>query len=143
MLLWAFRVELIGRYHAIAPRAHDMRARLCYETVLFFTRLESQKYPEAEGETYIYLPEDRSPPAPSKIKPKGREFVVDSGASMHMISKKDLNSAELETVTTSRSPMVFRNPIFSVPKKQSHRRDTLLATFLLASHLLFQKGAEH
>ena len=25
--------------------------------------------------------------------------------SMHMISKKDLNSAELETVTTSRSPM--------------------------------------
>ena len=24
---------------------------------------------------------------------------------MHMISKKDLNSAELETVTTSRSPM--------------------------------------
>ena len=30
---------------------------------------------------------------------------MDSGASMHMISKKDLNSAELETVTTSRSPM--------------------------------------
>ena len=24
---------------------------------------------------------------------------------MHMISKKDLNSAQLETVTTSRSPM--------------------------------------
>ena len=33
-----------------------------------------------------------------------REFVIYSGASMHMISKKDLNSAELETVTTSRSP---------------------------------------
>ena len=29
---------------------------------------------------------------------------MDSGASMHMISHKDLNSAELETVTTSRSP---------------------------------------
>ena len=29
---------------------------------------------------------------------------MDSRASMHMISKKDLNSAELETVTTSRSP---------------------------------------
>ena len=29
---------------------------------------------------------------------------MDSGASMHMISRKDLNSAELETVTTSRSP---------------------------------------
>ena len=29
---------------------------------------------------------------------------MDSGASMHMISKKDLSDAELETVTTSRSP---------------------------------------
>ena len=44
-------------------------------------------------------------PSPSTIEPEGREFVVESGASMHMISKKDLNSAELETVTTSRSPM--------------------------------------
>ena len=33
-----------------------------------------------------------------------REIVVDSRASMHIISKKDLNSAELETVTTSRNP---------------------------------------
>ena len=40
----------------------------------------------------------------SVLKPEEREFVVDSGASMHMISNKDLNSAELETVTTSRSP---------------------------------------
>ena len=29
---------------------------------------------------------------------------MDSGASMHMISKKDLNSAEMDTLTTSRSP---------------------------------------
>ena len=43
-------------------------------------------------------------PAPSTPKPEEREFVVDSGASMHMISKKDLNSAELETLTMSRSP---------------------------------------
>ena len=38
-------------------------------------------------------------PAASTIKPEEREFVVDSGASMHMVSKKDLNSAELETVS--------------------------------------------
>ena len=56
MLLFAFRLELIGRkHHAIAPRAHDMRARLCYETALFFTRLESQKFLEANGETHIYF----------------------------------------------------------------------------------------
>ena len=41
--------------------------------------------------------------APSTLKPEEREFVVDSGASMHVISKKDLNSADLETATTSRS----------------------------------------
>ena len=33
-----------------------------------------------------------------------RQFVVDSGKSMHMVSKKDLKSAELETMRTSRSP---------------------------------------
>ena len=42
--------------------------------------------------------------APSTLKPEETEFVVDSGASMHMIIKKDLNSAELDTLTTSRSP---------------------------------------
>ena len=32
--------------------------------------------------------ENRCLPAPSNLKPEEREFVVDSGASMHMISKK-------------------------------------------------------
>ena len=39
--------------------------------------------------------------SPSEIKLEEREFVVDSRASLHMINKKDLNSDELETVTTS------------------------------------------
>ena len=38
------------------------------------------------------------------IKPEEGEFVVDSGASMHMLSRKDLNSAELETVKVSKNP---------------------------------------
>ena len=42
--------------------------------------------------------------AASTIKPEEREFVVDSGASSHMVSRKDLNSAELETVRISKSP---------------------------------------
>ena len=37
-------------------------------------------------------------------EPEEREFVVDSGASMHLVSKKDLNSAELETIRISRNP---------------------------------------
>ena len=36
--------------------------------------------------------------AASTIKPEESEFVVDSRASLHMVSKKDLNSAELETM---------------------------------------------
>ena len=35
----------------------------------------------------------------STLKPEEREFVVDSGASMHMISKKDLNDAEMDSLT--------------------------------------------
>ena len=37
-------------------------------------------------------------------KPEEREFVVDSGASMDMLSKKDLSSAELVTLRKSRNP---------------------------------------
>ena len=40
--------------------------------------------------------------AASTKEPEEREFVVDSGASMHMVSKKDINSAELETMRTSK-----------------------------------------
>ena len=54
----------------------------------------------------FYSPsENRCAPA-SNLKPEEREFVVDSGASMHMISKKDLNSAEMGTLTKSCSPTI-------------------------------------
>ena len=37
----------------------------------------------------------------STLKPEEQEFVVYSGASMHMISKKDSNCAEMVTLTKS------------------------------------------
>ena len=40
-------------------------------------------------------------PVASTKEPEEREFVVDSGVGMHMVSKRDLNSAELETTRTS------------------------------------------
>ena len=46
--------------------------------------------------TFFSSPENRCLPA-STLKPEEREFVVDSGASMHMISKKDLSDAEMDT----------------------------------------------
>ena len=45
-------------------------------------------------------------------------FVVDSGASMHMVSTKDLSSAELETMRTSRSPMMVMTANGEVQTKE-------------------------
>ena len=58
-----------------------------------------------EDKTAFYSPcEEWVLTAASTINPEEREFVVDSGAIMHMVSKKDLNSADLETVRISRNP---------------------------------------
>ena len=63
------------------------------------------KLKEHERATFFSPSENRCQPA-SKLKPEEREFVVDSGASMHTISKKDLNSAEMDTLTKSCSPTI-------------------------------------
>ena len=60
---------------------------------------------EHERATFFSPSENRCLPA-STLQPEEREFVVDSGASMHMISKKDLNSAEMDTLTKSSSPTI-------------------------------------
>ena len=51
-----------------------------------------------------HLHEVRSLPVPSLKRPEEREFVVDPGASMHVLNRTDLNSAELETKRVSRNP---------------------------------------
>ena len=63
------------------------------------------KLKEKNGTTFFSPSENRCLPA-SHLKPEEREFVVDSGASVHMISKKDLNSAEVDTLTKSCSSTV-------------------------------------
>ena len=61
------------------------------------------KLKEHEKAAFFSSPENRCHLA-SSLKPEEREFVVDSGASMHMFSNKDLNSAEMDTLTKSCSP---------------------------------------
>ena len=56
------------------------------------------KLKEHERGTFFSPSENRCLPA-STLKPEEREFVVDSGASMHMISKKDLSDGEMDTLT--------------------------------------------
>ena len=62
------------------------------------------KLKEKDRATFYPPAEEWVLPAASTKEPLEREFVVDSGVSMHMVSKRDLNSAELETMRTSRSP---------------------------------------
>ena len=63
------------------------------------------KLMEHQRATFFSPSENRCLPA-STVKPEEREFVVDSGASMHMISKKDLSNAEMDTLTKSCSPTI-------------------------------------
>ena len=84
-----------------------------------------QKNLKIKGENktaFFSLLENWCLPAPSTLKPEEREFVVDSGALMYMISKKDMNSAELETVTTSRSPTTV---ITAYGEVQTHEEATV------------------
>ena len=83
----------------------EMQERYAREAASKMTRCILKKKKEKHKTTFFSPSENWCLPASSVIKPVEREFLVHSGASMHMISKKDLNSAELETVTTSRSPM--------------------------------------
>ena len=75
-----------------------------------------------KNEAAFFSPsENRYLPA-SNLKPEEREFVVDSRASMHMISKKDLNSAEIDTLTKSCSPTIV---ITANGEVQTHEEATV------------------
>ena len=79
------------------------------------------KLKEYERATFFSLSENRGLPA-SNLQPGEREFVVDSGASMHMISKKDLSDAEMDTLTKSCSPTIV---ITANGEVQTHEEATV------------------
>ena len=58
----------------------------------------------------------------STLQPEEREFVVDSRASMHMISKKDLSDAEMDTLTKPCSPTIV---ITANGEVQTHEEATV------------------
>ena len=79
------------------------------------------KLKEHQRATFFSPSENRCLPA-STLKPEEREFVVDSGASMHMISKKDLSDAEIDTLTKSCSPTIV---ITANGEVQTHEEATV------------------
>ena len=62
------------------------------------------KLKETEKATFHSPSDEWVLPAAFALKPEEQEFVVDSGASMYIICRKDFNSAELETVRASKCP---------------------------------------
>ena len=79
------------------------------------------KLKEKNKATFFSPSENRCLSA-SSLKPEEREFVVDSGASMHMIRKKDLNSVEMDTLTKSCSPTIV---ITANEEVQTHEEATV------------------
>ena len=79
------------------------------------------KLKEHERATFFSPSENWCLPA-SNLKPEEREFVVDSSASMHMISQKDLCDAEMDTLTKSCSPTIV---ITSNGEVQTHEEATV------------------
>ena len=79
------------------------------------------KFQEKHKTTFFSTSENRCLPA-SILQPEEREFVVDSGASMHMISKKDLRDAEMDTLTKSCSPAIV---ITANGEVQTHEEATV------------------
>ena len=72
-----------------------------------------------EDKATFYSPsEEWIIPAAPTITSEEREFVVDSGASMHMVSKNDLNESELETGRASKNPTVTLTANSEVPAKE-------------------------
>ena len=74
--------------------------------------------------------------APTTKLPEVREFVVDSGASLHMLSKRDLSSDEMETLRRSRTPTVVVTANFEVQTNEEaqvdvHDRDLFVTVQLL------------
>ena len=79
------------------------------------------KFKEKLKATFFSPSENWCLPA-SNLKLEEREFVVDSGASMHMISKKDLFSAEMDTLTKSCGPAIV---ITASGEVQTHEEATV------------------
>ena len=111
-----------GEPHERSPNAPKFEARSQEETewqeqgareAAWKVAKNVLKFKEHERATFFSLSENRCLPA-STLKPEEREFVVDSGASMHMISKKDLSDAEMEILTKSCSPTIVTTAIGEV-----------------------------
>ena len=88
-------------------RSHEEteRQQRCARSKAWNLANHINKLKEKDKAAFHFPAEEWILPAASTKEPEERDIVVDSGASMHMVSKKHHNSAELETMRTSWCPM--------------------------------------
>ena len=89
----------------VAEQAHPQHGSVRVTTTWQWSYVDHVNLPNNERAALFSSPENRCLLA-STLKPEEIEFVVDSGASMHVISKKDLSDAEMDTLTKSCSPTI-------------------------------------
>ena len=112
-----------GDPHQHSPNAPNIEDRsqeetewqeLCAREAAWRLAKSILKLKEKYKTAFFSLSENWCLPA-STLGPEERELVVDSGASMHMISKKDLSDAEMDTLTKSCSPTIVITANGEVP----------------------------
>ena len=87
-----------------SPAKSLERQQRCARSKAWNLAENKNKLKENDKAAFYSPAEEWVHPAASTKEPEERELKVDSGASMHMVNKRDINSAELETMRTSSSP---------------------------------------
>ena len=114
-----------------AGKRHSGKSKVPAKQRRSWQKKKGSKLKEHQRAAFFSPSENRCLPASTR-QLEEREFVVDSEASMHIISKKDLNDAELDTLKESCSPTIV---ITANGEVQTHEEATVydkeLETFLI------------
>ena len=89
---------------------------------------------ESDKAAFHFPAEEWVLPAASTKELEEREFVVDSGASMHIVCKRDPNSAALETMRTSRSPTTVTTVVLAIGPAVKNHISAEMARELIATY---------
>ena len=111
--MWTFLIHVFYKHHQRSPyamkfedRSHEEteRQQRCARSKAWNLVKNIYKLKEKNNTAFYFPAEEWVLPAASTKEPGESECVVDSRASMHMVSKKGPNFAEFETMRRSRSP---------------------------------------
>ena len=84
-------MSVVHARHKFEKRSHEetLRQERCARRVAWDLATNTCKLMISDKTMLSTYAEAKVMPAPTSTRPEEREFVVDSGASMHMISKKE------------------------------------------------------